>query len=123
MSKTPVSPKVTAGGVWAGYATLLLALLSTVTPDSLAFMGHLAPLGYGVVIGGSYALGAFLKTDPLRAPAAAATVINLPPASAPVSFAATQARLDAAAAAEIPAPAEPVTVTPVYEPPAPPETV
>jgi hypothetical protein len=121
VSSTPISPKVTSGGVWAGYATLILALLNTVTPDSLTFLGHLAPLGYGVVIGGSYALGAWLKTDPLRAakpgPDGSFNITSLPPASAPVSFAPTQARLDAAAAAEV----EPVTVTPVYEPPPAPE--
>lgn len=139
--KTPISPKVTTGGIWAGYATLLLALLNTVTPDSLAFLGHLAPLGYGVVIGGSYALGAFLKADPLRVatkpgpdgsynitglPAATApdpanalaefsAVLHNAPTITPTSFASTQGRLDAAAA-EVPT--APVSVTPVYEPPA-----
>jgi len=65
-AKTPVSPKVVAGANWSGYATLILTLLNTITPDSLAFLGHLAPLAYGVVIGGAYAIGAYLKTDPAR---------------------------------------------------------
>ena len=72
---TPVSPKVTAGANWAGYATMALTLLSSITPDSLAFLGKWAPAAYGLVVGGSYALGAYLKEDPLRtaAPAPAAS--------------------------------------------------
>lgn len=66
MATTPVSPKVKAGANWAAYATLALTLLSTITPDSLSFLGAYSPLAYGVVIGGTYALGAYLKADPLR---------------------------------------------------------
>lgn len=64
--QTPVSPKVTAGANWAAYATLALTLLSTVTPDMLAFLGPYAPLAYGLIVGITYALGAYLKPDPLR---------------------------------------------------------
>lgn len=112
---TPVSPKVKAGANWAGYATLLLTLLSTLTPDSLSFLGHLAPAAYGVVVGGTYALGAYLKADPLRAPDAPVTVPDVPaaPATPAQSFAPTQAKLDALP----PADAAPVIV-PDYNTPA-----
>jgi len=73
---TPVSPKVKAGANWAAYATLALTLLSTLTPGSLDFLGKFAPLAYGVVVGATYALGAFLKADPLRD--AAAVVVTAP---------------------------------------------
>jgi len=70
---TPVSPKVKAGANWAAYATLALTLLSTLTPGSLDFLGKFAPLAYGVVVGATYALGAFLKADPLRDAGSVAT--------------------------------------------------
>jgi len=73
---TPVSPKVKAGANWAAYATLALTLLSTLTPGSLDFLGKFAPLAYGVVVGATYALGAFLKADPLRD--AGAVVVTAP---------------------------------------------
>jgi hypothetical protein len=102
MANTPVSPKVTAGANWAAYATLALTLLSTLTPGSLDFLGKFAPLAYGVVVGATYALGAFLKADPLRqAPADPATVaspvdaLTAPPSVYPS---------DAVAAAEVTAP-------------------
>lgn len=108
MANTPVSPKVKAGANWAGYATLALTLLSTITPDSLSFLGHLAPLAYGVVIGGTYALGAYLKADPLRKADPAQPVADATPtvtATAPaVSFAPTQAAIDAITAPEVTAP-------------------
>ena len=63
---TPISPKLTHGANFAGYATLGLTILSGITPDSLTFLGKYAPLAYGAVIGASYALGAYLKEDPLR---------------------------------------------------------
>ena len=76
MANTPVSPKVKAGANWAAYATLALTLLSTLTPGSLDFLGKFAPLAYGVVVGATYALGAFLKADPLRD--AGAVVVTAP---------------------------------------------
>jgi hypothetical protein len=110
---TPVSPKVKAGANCAGYATLILTLLSTLTPDSLSFLGHLAPAAYGVVVGGTYAIGAYLKADPLRAAPGPVAVPDVPEATATpaVSFAPTQAKLDAL-------PVEPAAeVTPVYTAP------
>jgi hypothetical protein len=84
MATTPVSPKVKAGANWAAYATLALTLLSTVTPDNLAFLGAYAPLAYGVVIAGTYAIGAYLKADPLREPApASAPEVTAPEVTAP----------------------------------------
>jgi len=103
MTNTPVSPKVKAGANWAAYATLALTLLSTLTPGSLDFLGKFAPLAYGVVVGATYALGAYLKADPLRAaPADTATVDA--PAAPPSVYPAT-----AVAEAE----AVPVEVTPI----------
>jgi hypothetical protein len=90
MATTPVSPKVKAGANWAAYATLALTLLSTVTPDNLAFLGAYAPLAYGVVIAGTYAIGAYLKADPLREPAPApapAPEVTAPEVTAPVVIA------------------------------------
>ena len=66
MSTTPVSPKLTHGANFAGYATLGLTILDSFTPDSFAFLGKYAPLAYGAVIGAAYALGVYLKEDPLR---------------------------------------------------------
>jgi len=78
MATTPVSPKVKAGANWAAYATLALTLLSTLTPGSLDFLGKFAPLAYGVVVGATYALGAFLKADPLREAGAVAVSVPAP---------------------------------------------
>jgi uncharacterized membrane protein len=88
MPNTPVSPKVKAGANWAAYATFALTLLSTITPSNLSFLGAYAPLAYGVVIGATYAVGAYLKADPLRDAGAASeastvNVVNLAPAAAP----------------------------------------
>jgi hypothetical protein len=68
---TPVSPKVTSGATWATLATLALTVLTVITPDMLAFLGPYAPLAYGLVVGATYALGAYLKRDPLREAGAA----------------------------------------------------
>jgi hypothetical protein len=90
MTNTPVSPKVKAGANWAAYATLALTLLSTLTPGSLDFLGKFSPLAYGVVVGATYALGAYLKSDPLRDAGAAkdqspaVNVVNTPSAAEPV---------------------------------------
>jgi len=103
MTNTPVSPKVKAGANWAAYATLALTLLSTLTPGSLDFLGKFAPLAYGVVVGATYALGAYLKADPLRAAPADAATADAP--TAPPSV------YPATAVAE--AEAVPVEVTPI----------
>ncbi|WP_284984317.1 hypothetical protein [Arthrobacter sp. efr-133-TYG-118] len=139
MANTPISPKVSAGANAAAYATLVLTLLDSLAPDSFAFLGKLQPLAYGVVIGGSYALRAWLKADPLRDAGAAAQKaaadqldaigkkvadlrIQFPaPAStdaAPVSTF-PKAAVDAAVAASEPALAEPAPVAPVFETPVP----
>ena len=107
MASTPVSPKVTAGANWAAYATLALTLLSTITPDSLSFLGVYSPLAYGLIVGGTYALGAYLKADPLRqAPADPAPAAS--PAAEPVAAPSTYPA-EAVAAAE----AAPVVVSPI----------
>lgn len=77
--KNPISPKLPAGGVWAGFATLALALLANITPGQLAFLGPEAPLAYGVVIGGAFALGVYRKEDPLRAAGLAARQVAADP--------------------------------------------
>ncbi|USL85093.1 portal protein [Arthrobacter phage SWEP2] len=64
--KTPVSPKVKSGANWAAIATLVLTVLTTITPEMLDFLGKWAPLAYGAVVGGSYAIAAYLKSDDLR---------------------------------------------------------
>ena len=105
MATTPVSPKVKAGANWAAYATLALTLLSTITPDGLAFLGRYSPLAYGLVVGGTYALGAYLKADPLRQapaePAPAASPADTPAAPASTYPAAAVAAAEAAPPAEV----------------------
>lgn len=126
MANTPISPKVTAGANAAAYATLLLTLLDSLAPDSLAFLGKLQPIAYGVVIGGSYALRAFLKADPLRDAGAAAQAAAPAPGGvevpdvAPIAPAATfpAAKVEAAQASALAA-VEPAPVAPVFEAPAP----
>jgi len=96
MANTPVSPKVKAGANWAAYATLALTLLSTLTPGSLDFLGKFAPLAYGVVVGATYALGAFLKADPLRV-----APVDAPMASPSVYPATAVAAAESDATAEV----------------------
>lgn len=84
MASTPISPKVTAGANWAAYATLALTLLGNITPESLSFLGQWAPLVYGLVIAGTYSIGAYLKADPLREAGVAAVAAAAAP-SAPVA--------------------------------------
>lgn len=78
---TPTSPKVKAGAAWSAYASLGLTVLGTITPESLAFLGPYAPLAYGLVIGGSYALGSYLKEDALRTEGARALAEKEAPSS------------------------------------------
>ncbi|WGH20354.1 membrane protein [Arthrobacter phage MaGuCo] len=66
-TNNPVSPKVTAGASWAAVASLVLTVLTAITPEMLAFLGPWAALAYGVVVGASAALGGYLKSDPVRA--------------------------------------------------------
>jgi hypothetical protein len=67
MTSTPISPKVTSGATWA----LVASLASMVPPDMLAPLGRYQPLAYMLISGLAYALGAYLKEDPLRTPDAA----------------------------------------------------
>lgn len=69
---TPVSPKVKAGAAWAVLASLLLSILSAITPDMLAVLGPWEPLAFGAVTVATYFLGAYQKADPLRDLGAAA---------------------------------------------------
>lgn len=150
--KTPISPKIWAGANAAALITLFITLLGALGPGSLDFLGHWAPLAYGVVAILVFAGAAYLKTDSIReagiaalqkaaeeAAAAieaskqtslAATAIDVPAvAAAPVSFAPTQAKIDALTPAPVvtpvsvpavvqqPALVAPVAVTPVFTPP------
>lgn len=106
MPTTPISPKVTSGLNWGVIATLLVTILSTITPDMLYGLGVYAPLVYGAVGTGTAVLAAYLKTDPLReAGAAPAPPVTAEPVSAPTTYPAA-----AVAAAEA---VEPVEVTPL----------
>lgn len=162
--KTPISPKIWAGANAATLITLFITLLGSLGPGSLDFLGHWAPLAYGVMAILVYSGAAFLKSDSIRdagvaaiqkaaeeAAAAveaskqtslAATAVDVPapigrasstladtlaaltaPATPAVSFAPTQAKIDAVNAAPIVTPetvpeAPVVTVTPVFTPPA-----
>lgn len=124
MSPTnPVSPKIWAGANAAVIAGLVITLLGTLQPGSLDFLGKWAPLVYALVTVAVYSARAYLKQDSLRdagvaalqsaadqaAAAAAAAAkqtslaatalptVNPAPAPVPVSFAATQDKLDASA--------------------------
>ena len=100
----PISPKVTSGAV-AG--VLAAALLPYITPDLFAGLGKYSGLVYGLVIAVVVTLAGYFKADPLRAtPAPADAPVGAPavpeaPATPPVSFAATQAKLDAIPVAEV----------------------
>lgn len=69
---TPVSPKVTAGAAVAALVGLLLQYVTTITPESFAFLGSWEGLAFLVVTLAGGALAAWWKTDPLRVPAAPA---------------------------------------------------
>lgn len=115
--KSPISPKILAGANAAAFVGLLLTLLDALGPGSLDFLGKWAPLAYAAVAIITFAGAAYLKTDSIReaglaalqkaaeeAAAAAeqakqtslaATATNAPAPA--VSFASTQAKLDALA--------------------------
>ena len=128
-TNAPISPKIWAGANAAAMITLFITLLGALGPGSLDFLGHWAPLAYGVVAILVFAGAAYLKTDSLReagiaaiqkAAEEAAAVIE---ASKQTSLAATSidapatvfpaAKVEAALATP-----EPVIVEPVYTPPA-----
>jgi hypothetical protein len=64
--KTAISPKIWAGANAAALVTLFITLLGALGPGSLDFLGHWAPLAYGVVAILVFAGAAYLKTDSLR---------------------------------------------------------
>lgn len=106
MSTTPVSPKIKSGLNWGVIVTLLVTILSTITPDMLTGLGPYAPLVYGAIGTGSAVLAGYLKSDPLRqAPADPA------PVEKPAEPAAPASTYPAAAVAS--AEAAPVEVTPI----------
>jgi hypothetical protein len=125
--KTTISPKVWAGANVATILALVVTLCGALTPDSLDFLGKWAPLVYSLITIAAFAITAYLKTDSLRdagvaalqkaADEAAAAALASKQTSlaatavdpaAPVSFASTQAKVDAL----------PAEVTPVFTPPA-----
>jgi hypothetical protein len=97
MPTTPISPKVKAGLNWGVIATLLVTILSTITPDMLHGLGVYAPLVYGAIGTGTAVLAGYLKSDPLRDAglAAQAPVADPAPVAPAASFAPVQAKLDA----------------------------
>jgi hypothetical protein len=103
---TPISPKVTAGANWSFIAALVVSFLNSITPDMLAPLGKWTPLVYMLVSGAAFALGAYLKTDPLRVPAKDATGGDTPSAPQPAPATASPAP-----ASSDPAPS--VEVTPI----------
>lgn len=67
----PVSPKVTAAGIWGAASGLLLtgvlAILNAVTPDMLAFLGAWQGVGIALVSSVAAIVAGYIKRDPLRA--------------------------------------------------------
>lgn len=114
--KTPTSPKVTSGAVWSLITTLLLSLVNSATPDSLAVFGKYEPLVSGVLAIAAFAAGAYLKEDPLRTAGAQKLAEDAKAVAPDVSPEDIQRLLDALGARlEQPAPEPktvPVTVTP-----------
>jgi len=110
---TPISPKVTASTLAGVVASLLLAVVTLITPDLFEGLGKWSNLAYGLTIALVMAVAGYLKGDPLREtppnPDGSYTVTSLPEAPA-TKF--------PAAAVEAALAAEPATVTPVYTPPA-----
>lgn len=116
-AKTPVSPKVISGANWSGYATLILTLLGYITPDMLGFLGHFAPLAYGLVVGASYAIGAYRKADPARDAGFAALAAQLAQAAQTATTVVNHVHLSAEPA--VPEPAAPAIQAPApSDPPA-----
>lgn len=62
----PISPKVTASGLTGLITTLLLAVVTLITPDMFTGLGKWSSLAYGLVIALASAVAGWLKTDPLR---------------------------------------------------------
>jgi hypothetical protein len=104
MPTTPISPKVSAGINWGIIATLAVGVLTSITPDMLAGLGPYQSMVFVLIGAGITALRAYLKPDPLRDIGAVVAGTKAPAPVAPVSFAPTQARIDALPALEATAP-------------------
>jgi len=125
--ETPISPKVIVSVIVGIVLTALVSNASAITPDMLNFLGPWKLFVFGSLITSLMGLAAWWKTDPLRINPEqknAVTDLAAVEASKQTSLATTSidapatvfpaAKVDAALAA----PVEPVTVTPVFTPPA-----
>jgi hypothetical protein len=125
--ETPISPKVIVSVIVGIVLTALVSNVSAITPDMLDFLGPWKLFVFGSLITALMGLAAWWKTDPLRVTPPAAEAAAVAPKQAslaadandytvkvPVSFASTQAKVDALPAE----PVAPVEVTPVFTPPA-----
>lgn len=61
-----ISPKVTVGGLAGIGLAVLVAALSAITPDMLAFAGDFTPVVYAAIGALVVTLGAYIKNDPDR---------------------------------------------------------
>lgn len=113
-AKTPISPKVLSGANWSGYATLIMTVLGFITPDMLTQLGNFAPLVYGLITAATYAIGAYLKTDPARD----AGLAVLAPAAVPVVTPSAPAAGTIIVNSPAPAPSEDPAAPPVDPAPA-----
>lgn len=124
--ETPISPKVIVSVIVGIVLTALVSNASAITPDMLDFLGPWKLFVFGSLITALMGLAAWWKTDPLRitqAPENASTDTAAVEASKQTSLTATAvdapptvfpaAKVDAALAAP-----EPVTVEPIFTPPA-----
>lgn len=119
MANTPISPKVTAAGIAGIIASLLLSVVTLITPDLFAGLGNWSGPAYGLTIAVVTSVAGYLKADPLRDLGHSLTLPTVPDEPAPaapitVAPAATfpAAKIDALPT-EAPAPAAPVEVVPV----------
>jgi hypothetical protein len=98
-----ISPKVTAGSATGAIVGLLLSYASSVQPDMFAFLGRWQGFAFLLFTLAVSAGGAWLKNDPLRAPAASVVPESAPdvPPAAATSFAPIQAKLDALPVVEV----------------------
>lgn len=130
--ETPISPKVIVAAIVGIVLTAVVSNLSAITPDMLDFLGPWKLFWFGTFLTAVTTLAAWWKTDPLRinpADQLATTDTKAVEASKQTSLAATAvnapapatvfpaAKVDAALAAPEPT-IEPVTVAPVFTPPA-----
>jgi len=128
--ETPISPKVIVSVIVGIVLTAIASNVSAITPDMFNFLGPWKLFVFGSLITALMGLAAWWKTDPLRInpdQKNAVTDTAAVEASKQTSLAVTAidapatvfpaAKVDAALAAPEPT-VEPVTVTPVFTPPA-----